>query len=714
MSSGPPVARRTLHRRELHGEVVEDPYHWLRDPGYPDVTDPDILAHLEAENRWFDTWFEPHRACVDELFQELKAREPREDESVPHKRRGWLYRWRFECDAEYRLWERAPIDTPDAWRTILAEPELAHGHDYFRLGALAVSPDARLLAWSTDTDGSERYTLKLTDLETGAALPLEIADTLGSPVWSPDGSGFFYTVVNDRWRPWQVRRHVLGQDPSLDRVVYEEADEAFFVGVDDTQSERWVVISSGDHVTSELHILPADQPDATPQLISPRRARHEYDLDHRGDVFFIRTNRRHCNFDIVTAPVDDPREQNWQPFIEGSDDLYVTGHVCFADHVIVAAAVRGLDHIEVCRAPDADEAGVQAGRRTDSGDANVAVLAPGWSAHTIAFPEQACSVDFGTNPEFECTKLRLGYTSMVTPVTVYDYDLATRRLESLKVQEVPGGYDRDAFETHRIEVPARDGSRVPVSLVCRNGFPRDGSGPLYLYGYGAYGVAIAPSFSAARLSLLERGFAFAIAHVRGGDDLGYGWYEAGKLERRTNTFNDFVDVARHLIARGWTGMGRIAAVGGSAGGELVAAVANQAPALWGAVVAHVPFVDVLNTMCDTSLPLTPIEWPEWGNPLEDPAAFRLIRSYAPYEQLRAQAYPPMLVTAGLNDPRVTYWEAAKYVARLRNVATGSAQVILKTNMGAGHGGRSGRYDSLLEVAEEYAFLIATLGGGGQV
>ncbi len=682
VSKQPPVADKRPHRFTHHGITVEDPYHWLKDPGYPEVTDADVLDYLNAENAYFEDYLGPHAALVDELFQEIKARQPEEDESVPYRKGGYWYRWAYLAGAQYRTWQRATTSDPENWNVMLDETALAAAHDYFNLGGLAVSPDGQYLAWSADTNGSERFTLKIRDLTTGKDLAEAIEQTIGSPVWSQDNQHLFYTVVNEQWRPYRVHRHRLGEASDDDAIVYEEADDAFFVDVDTTQSEAFILISSGDHVTSEVRYLPAGTPTAEPQLIAARRAGHEYYVDHREARFFIRTNRRHKNFDIVSVNDGAPAEAGWQPEIAGDRERYLVGHLCFKDTLIVALKIDGLEQILIRN------------------------LASANAEHFIEFPETAYDIHFGANAEYETDTLRLAYSSMVTPTTVYDYQIADRVLETRKVQQIPTGYDAASYATVRLQAPARDGATVPVSLVYKHG--REPRGALYLYAYGAYGHAIAPSFSASRLSLLDRGFAFAIAHVRGGDDLGYHWYEDGKLDKRTNTFNDFVDVARFLIEENWTEAGRIAIGGGSAGGELMGAVVNQAPQLWGAVAAHVPFVDVLNTMCDTSLPLTPMEWPEWGNPLEDKAAFELIRSYSPYDQLQPGAYPPMLVTAGLNDPRVTYWEPAKYVAKLRTLKTDDNPLLLKTNMGAGHAGESGRFDSLKEVAEEYAFCLLNI------
>ena len=686
----PPKADMRPHAYTHHGITVEDPFHWLKDDSYPKVDDVDVLAYLEAENRYFEAAMAPHATSVDTLFEEIKARQQPDEASVPVREGAWFYQWRYPRDGQYRIWSRWPADAPDARlaptgeaRTILDEPALAKGLEYFRLGALAVSNNGQLMAYSTDTKGSERFRLVVKDLRSGELLEDAIEDTIGGPVWAADDSAFLYTVVDGNWRPYQVQRHRLGEPAAEDALVYEESDPGFFVGISASASKQHVIIHAADHVTSEAYLIPANDLDAKPRLVAPRRAGHEYSVDHQGDRFIMRTNDRHKNTRLAVAAGDDLSEQAWTSLLEGSDALYIRGFQPFADFIAVQERVDGLDQIRL-------------------------IDGAGDSAH-IDFPEAAYAVSLGNNPEFETRSLRLNYTSMVTPDTVYDYHLDRSDLEARKVRQIPSGYDPSLYVTERLNAPARDGARVPVSIVRRKDVPTDGSAPLYLYAYGAYGHAIPPSFSTSRLSLLDRGFIAAIAHIRGGDDLGYHWYEAGKLTRRTNTFNDFVDVARHLIGTGHAQAGRIAIAGGSAGGKLMGAVVNQAPELWGAVAAHVPFVDVLNTMLDDSLPLTPIEWPEWGNPIEDAEAFRLIRSYSPYDQLKAGAYPPMLVTAGLNDPRVTYWEPAKYVAKLRTLKTDDNLLLLKTNMGAGHGGKSGRFDSLREVAEEYAFFLAAMG-----
>ena len=678
-----PRAAQRPWSAEWHGITLEDPWHWLRDPAYPELKDPNVVDYLEAENAYFDATMAPLSATVEDLFQEIRGRQKEDDTGVPWREGAYLYSWRFEAGSEYRVWLRRPV-AGGAEVAILDENALAAGHAYFPLGGMAVDASGRLLVYATDTDGSERFTLEVYDLEQETPLAVRIPNTLGSAVWAADGKSFAYLVLNENWRPFEVRLHRLGTDPETDLVLYTEADESFFVGVGETQDQAYLVISAGDHVTSEVRVVPAADPLAPLELVSARQSGHEYDVDHAHGRFWIRTNDRHQNFRLVSAPAATPQPAHWQEEIPPSDHDYLLDHTCFRDYMAVTERRDGIDAIRI-RAWDGDE-------------------------HFVTFPEAAYDVGLGANAEFDAPELRLGYSSMVTPDTVFDYVVAERRLVTRKVREVPSGYDASAYVTERLLLPGRDGVQIPATLVRRRDFPLDGMGRLYLSGYGAYGVAVEPAFSAARISLLDRGYACAIAHIRGGDDLGYAWYEAGKRDARWNTFNDFVDVARGLVEAGYAAPGRIAISGGSAGGELMGVVMNTAPELWGAVVAHVPFVDVLQTMLDANLPLTPIEWPEWGNPIEDPAAFELIQSYSPYDNVTARAYPPLLATAGINDPRVTYWEPAKWVAKLRELRTDDNVMLLKTNMSAGHGGVSGRWESLRELAEEYAFVLATCGG----
>jgi oligopeptidase B len=674
--AAPPVAARKPSTVTHHGITVADDYAWLRDPGYPEVTDKAVLEHLAAENAWFEARMAPHQGTIDALFKEMRARIKEADRSVPQKDGDWLYWIEFEEGAEYKKWWRKPVaGGPD--ELILDEPALAEGKEYFRLGAISTSKDGRLLAYSVDDNGSERFTARIKDLATGEHLPDEIPGTLSALVWVAGDTGLIYSLANEQWRTDNARLHWLGKPLADDVELYHEDDEGFRVSASLSANEDWVIVSAGDHETSEIRLLPTADPLAAPILVRAREKGLEYDVDEREGTLFIHANDTHENFRLATAPLANPGE--WTTLIEGSDAFYLTGFELFRDFYIVEGRLAGLDRLEIRYYDDA------------------ARIEP------IEFPEASYSASTGNNPEYAQTVLRLSYESMVSPASTYDFHVAERRLELLKVQQIPSGYDRSLYATERLEIPARDGTPIPVCVMYRK--DRGAAAPLHLYGYGAYGIAIDPGFSTTRLSLVDRGFAYAIAHIRGGDDLGRAWYKAGKLERRTNTFTDFVDVANGLIAHGLTERGRISISGGSAGGELMGAVINSDPELWGAVVAHVPFVDVLATMLDASLPLTPGEWPEWGNPIEDQAAFELIQSYSPYDNVRAQAYPPLLVTAGLNDPRVTYWEPAKWVARLRELKTDGNELLLKTNMGAGHGGKSGRFESLKETAEEFAFIL---------
>jgi oligopeptidase B len=678
----PPLAERRQHAFTIHGETIQDPYAWLKDPGYPDVTDPDILGYLEAENGYFDSVMAPLKPLTDRLYEEMKGRIKENDASVPQKDGDWLYWTAFETGGQYRKWWRKPV-SGGADELILDEPALAEGKEYFRLGALSVSNDGSLLAYAIDDNGSERFEVRVKNLITGEHLPDVIPGMLSEIVWAADDSGFLYGLANEQWRTDNARFHRLGTPITDDIEIFRETDPGYRVSVSETSSRQWIILATGDHVTSEVYLLPAGDPLATPLLVAARKPGREYDVDEHDGTLFIHTNDIHPNFRLVTASIDAPGD--WVERIGPSEDFYMTGVECYRDFFVVEGREDGLDQIEI-HAYDA-----------------------GTAPHRIVWPEASYVAGLGDNPEYDMTVLRIGYESMVTPGTVYDYDVRTGAMTVLKVQEIPSGYDAARYATERLKITARDGTSVPVSIVYPKGFRKDGSQPLYLYAYGAYGYAVPPGFSTGRMSLLDRGFAYAIAHIRGGDDLGQQWYLDGKLEKRTNTFNDFVDVAKGLVALGYTSPGRIAIAGRSAGGELMGAVVNSDPDLWGAVIADVPFVDVLNTMLDDSLPLTPGEWPEWGNPIEDKAAFDLIRSYSPYDQVTPQAYPPLFISGGLNDPRVTYWEPAKWAAKLRATKTDDNVLLLKTNMGAGHGGKSGRFESLREAAEEHAFVLWQLG-----
>ena len=679
--TSPPTAEKRDHSYSHHGITISDPYHWLRDQSYPTIDDEDVLDHLKAENAWFEARMKPQQPLVDELFAEMKARIKEDDSTVPQRRGDYLYWSEFEEGAEYRKYYRKPVAGGDDV-LILDENALAEGVEYFRLGAFSVSQNGRYLAYSADTNGSERFTARIKDLETGELLPDEIPGTLSDLVWVKNDTALVYGTADDNWRVHDATMHVLGTPVSEDVELYRETmDEGFRVGTGLSAQEDWLIISTGDNETSEVRLVPASDPTAEQVLVKPRQKGVEYDVDVRDGMVWVHTNDDHVNFRLATAKLETPGD--WTTLISGSDEFYLTGFELFKDFYVTEGRLRGLDQIQLRSYKDAN------------------LVKP------IAFAEASFSAGLSNNPEYDQDTLRLAYESMVTPDSVYDYHVATGELELLKQQEIPSGYDPALYTTERVEIAARDGTMVPVSIIMRKDRPK--TGPLHLYAYGAYGYAVPPGFSTSRLSLVDRGYAYAIAHIRGGDDLGRKWYLQGKLNERTNTFNDFVDVAKGLVAKGYTEKGRISISGGSAGGELMGAVVNTDPELWGAVVAHVPFVDVLSTMLDGELPLTPGEWPEWGNPILSKQAFAYILSYSPYDQVTAQDYPPMLVTAGLNDPRVTYWEPAKWVAKLREVKTGDSELLLKTNMGAGHGGKSGRFQSIYETAEEVAFILWQMG-----
>jgi len=673
----PPRAEQRPYSYERHGVTIEDPWHWLRDANYPEVGDPDVLAYLHAENDYFEAWKKQHQQLLDQLFEEMKGRIKEDESSVPLRDGDFLYWWAFTPGAQYRTWYRKPA-RGGGDQTIFDEPIEAEGKDYFRLGALEVSPDGRLLATLADYDGSERFELRIRDLATGKDIETVTKVGIGQPVWSSDSKGIVFTEVNENWRSYRARYHRLGRPADEAITLYEEMEElGFSVGVGHSQDRSTIFVSTGDNATTEVRFVGADDPSAALTLISRRKPGREYHVDAAHGKFWIHTNDDHVNFRLAVADPANP--EKWETVIPGSDRVYLTHVTSYRDHLAISSRVDGLDQLIL---------------RTYAG-----------AETRIPFAEASYSAFFIGNPEFAPAAYRVGYSSMVTPTTVYDYHPATDSLEVLKVQEVPSGYDASQYVTERLMIEARDGVKVPVSVVMRKGFEKSGEGKLFLYAYGAYGHAIPPTFNTNRISLLDRGWACAIAHIRGGDDLGYRWFLDGKLEKRANTFNDFVDVAKGLAAAKFTRAGRIAINGGSAGGELMGAVVNSNPELWGAVVADVPFVDVLNTMLDDTLPLTPGEWPEWGNPITDEQAFHTIRGYSPYDNVQAQAYPPILITGGLTDPRVTYWEPAKWAAKLRATKTDDNLLLLKINMGAGHGGKSGRWERLHEVAETYGFIL---------
>jgi oligopeptidase B len=676
---------------------VIDEYAWLADK-----EDPRTVAFLEAENAYTETMTAGQEALRGEIFDEIKARTQETDLSVPVRKGGWWYYSRTVEGQQYSLHCRRavrPEDTRpprtedggplDGEEVLLDGNALAGDGQFFSLGVFDVSPDGRLLAYSTDFAGSERFTMRVKDLVSGETAPDEIPDTFYGGAWSADGSALFYVTVDEAWRPYRVWRHVIGTPAGDDVVVFEEPDERFWIGVGLTRSERFLVISASSQLTSEAWLLDASYPGGEFTVVAPRRQGIEYGVEHQvtadgTDRLLILHNDHAENFELAEAPLADPSA--WTPLLSHSAGTRLIAVDAFADHLVVYLRQDGLTGLRVLRADG--------------------------STHEIAFPEPVYQVTPDANPEYDAQTYRLGYVSLVTPDSVYDCDTGTGELTLLRrrpVLPLPGGaeYDPSDYEQHRLWAMAQDGTRIPISLVCRKGTPRDGSAPFLLYGYGSYEIAADPSFSIARLSLLDRGFGYAIAHVRGGGEMGRRWYDDGKMLSKINTFTDFVASARHLVSEDWTSPQRLVARGRSAGGLLVGAAVNIAPEAYGAVVAQVPFVDALTSVLDPSLPLTVTEWEEWGDPLHDPEVYRYMKSYSPYENIAAGVtYPPILALTSLNDTRVRYAEPAKWIARLQAEAAGGP-FLLKTEMVAGHGGRSGRYDAWHEEAMVLAWIVTT-------
>ena len=688
----PPRAPRKPVTAVHHGVEIVDDYAWLRAPNWqevmrdPSVLDPEIRAYLEAENAYTAHMLADTRALQEKLFAEMKGRIKEDDSSVPSPDGPWEYGTRYLTGAQYPRFTRRPRGGTDDSETVLLDGNLeAEGKPYWQLGGAAHSPNHCTLAYAVDDKGSEFYMLRFRDLATGKDLADVIPDTAGGCIWAEDSRTLFYVRLDENHRPLHVYRHVLGTPVEDDVLIYEEADKGFYVGLGETQSGRYILVDAHDHQTSEVRFIDARDPTGPMQLVSPRRFGHEYAVDHHGDDLIILTNSGDAeDFRIVTAPIATPQEAYWRELLPHKPGRLILDFTAFKDHLSRLERENGLPRIVIRRFADGAE-------------------------HAIAFDEEAYSLGMSSGYEYDTTALRFSYSSMTTPAQVFDYDMETRVRILRKTQEVPSGHNAADYVTRRIEAPAADGEMVPISVLYHKSTPLDGSAPLFLYGYGSYGITIPASFSTTRLSLVDRGFIFAIAHVRGGKDKGYRWYTGGKARTKMNTFTDFVAAGEHLVKIGWTKRGRIVANGGSAGGMLMGVVANLAPDLFLGIIADVPFVDVLNTMLDDTLPLTPPEWPEWGDPIRSEEAFRLIRSYSPYDNVERKAYPHIFAYGGLTDPRVTYWEPAKWIARLRERNTSSKLLLLKTNMEAGHGGASGRFESLKEVALDYAFAIKIAG-----
>ncbi len=687
-----PRAKQIPHTFSAHGTELTDPYFWLRQK-----ENPEVLHILEQENQYLEAVLAEQKQIRHELFEELKSRIKEDDSEVPVRLDGWYYYGRFESGHQYKIHCRKPGSLQAPEQIILNENELAAGQKYFKLGVSEVSPDHKWLAYSVDNDGSEKFTIRFKNLETGALLPETIPGTATSLEWAEDNRTVFYTLLDHHERPDRLMRHRLGSSSAEDVLIFKQDDPQLFVYCAKSKSRRFIFLQLYGKTTSEYQFLDARNPESQFQAIEPQRKGVLYSVTHHEDSFYILTNDEVVNFRIVAAPIQSPGRANWKEIRRGGPDLFIEGIEEFRKHLVVFERAKGLQQARVIETSTFED-------------------------HTVGFSEPTYSLQPMWNPEYETATLRFTYTSMVTPATVLDYDMQTRNREVKKVREVPGGYDPSLYSSELIYAPVAPETlelnrataanhaslginpMIPISLVYRKGFERDGSRPLYLYGYGSYGHSIPASFSSNRLSLLDRGFVFAIAHVRGGAELGRGWYDDGKFLKKKNTFYDFVSCAEHLIREKYTSKQNIFISGGSAGGMLVGAVLNMRPDLFRGAAAHVPFVDVVNTMLDATLPLTVIEYEEWGDP-NVKVFFDCMKSYSPYDNIEKKAYPHLLVTAGLNDPRVTYWEPLKWVQRLRDLKTDDNLLLLHTHMGAGHGGASGRYDSLKDVALEYTFVL---------
>ncbi|KQZ94177.1 peptidase S9 [Mesorhizobium sp. Root157] len=673
-----------------HGFSRTDEFTWLRAENWqevfrdPTLLDAGIRTHLEAENAYQAKLMADTADLQKTLFGEMKGRIKEDDSSVPMKDGPYAYGSSFKLGGEQPRYFRQPREGGEEQILLDGDAE-AEGQAYFRLGGIDHSSDHKRLLWAFDDRGSEFFSLRVRDLASGTDLPDQIGDTGGSGVWNSTNDGFFYTRLDANHRPSKVLFHRLGDDPGNDRLIYEENDPGFFMDVAGTRSNEWILIGINDHETSEYRMFSAADPLAEPKLVSPREAGLQYDLEEGGAVFFILTNEGGAkDFKIMTALAENPVRANWKELVPHQPGRLILSILGFKNYLVRLERLDGLPRIVVRDRTTGEE-------------------------HTISFDEEAFSLGLSGSYEYDTEIMRFSYSSMTTPAQVFDYNMRTRQRELLKTQEVPSGHDASHYITRRLLAQATDGETVPVSLLYHRDTALDGSAPCLLYGYGSYGITIPAAFNTNCLSLVDRGFVYAIAHVRGGKDKGYAWYDQGKRAQKANTFTDFIAVARHLVAEGYTSHDRIVAQGGSAGGMLMGAIANMAPDAFGGIIAEVPFVDVLTTMLDATLPLTPPEWPEWGNPIASVDDYRTIAAYSPYDNVGALDYPPILAVAGLTDPRVTYWEPAKWVARLRERKSGDNPVLFKINMESGHAGASGRFSRLEEIAFSYAFALKVTG-----
>ena len=675
-----PVAAKHPHVMEIHGDTRTDNYYWLRDD---ERSDDAVLSYLKAENAYTEACMRGEEALRQQLFSEMVERIPQEDESVPYQRNGYRYQSRYKPEQEYALYVRQKVDTGEnaEWDLLVDSNERAQGHDFYALGGLEVSPDNQLMAIAEDFLSRRQYDIRIKRLGDQSWYDEVLENTAGHFEWTNDSASLYYVRKHPQTLlPYQVYRHRLGTSVADDQLIYEETDDTFYVGLEKTISNKYILIHISSTTTSEILMLDADDTDATPQTFLTRRRDHEYSLDHYRDTFYIRSNKEGKNFGLYQSASAD--EKAWQPIICARDDVMLEGFSLFKDWLVVEEREQGLTHLRQIHWQSGEE-------------------------KHIRFDDPTYMTWLSFNPEPDTALLRYGYSSMTTPSSVFQIDLDSGERTLLKQQEVKN-FDSGAYRSERLWVSAHDGVQVPVSIVYRQDMFKAGQNPVLVYGYGSYGSSMDPAFSISRLSLLDRGFVFALAHIRGGADLGQQWYEDGKLLHKQNTFSDFISVTQHLVDEQYANPKQVYAMGGSAGGLLMGAVVNQAPQLYNGIVAQVPFVDVVTTMLDESIPLTTGEYDEWGNP-NDAEYYHYIKQYSPYDQVKAQDYPHMLVTTGLHDSQVQYWEPAKWVAKLRDMKTDNNQLLLYTDMDAGHGGKSGRFKAYEDIALEYAFILALAG-----
>lgn len=677
-TSTPPVAQQIPKTFTDYGIVRDDPYYWLREKN-----NPEVISHLKAENKYTDHVMSDTEDLQEQLYLEMRARIKEDDTSAPVKIDNYFYYTRTEKDKEYPIYCRKEGSLDGEEEVLLDQNKLAKKMEHCDLGVFEVSPDHNLLAYSMDTDGSERHTIFVKDLQTGKLFSDRITNTYYALEWKNDSSSFVYTTLNETMRPHRAVLHTLGDEMKKDIELYREEDERFFVTLSKSKSKKFIFLEMESKVTTEVHFLDANSADSNFILVNAREQNHEYFVEHHKDSFYIRSNNEALNFKLMKAPITNPKKETWEEVIETREEVFLAGFEVFEQYLCIYELIDGVTNIRI--------------RDLESGD-----------EHSVAFDEEVYAAGSGGNPNFDSSTLRFVYSSFVTPQSVYDYEMDSREQTLVKQKDVLGGYDASQYVVKREYAEASDGEKIPISIAHKKGVDLNGTAPCWLQGYGSYGTVQSTGFNLNRISILDRGFVFAIAHIRGGGEKGRRWYENGKYLCKKNTFTDFITVAEFLVEKKYTSSSKLTACGRSAGGMLMGAVANEKPDLFKAIVADVPFVDVINTMSDPSIPLTVIEYEEWGNP-NDQKYFEYIFSYSPYDNVKAQEYPHILVTAGLNDPRVHYWEPAKWVAKLRTLKTDENMLLLKTEMEQGHSGASGRFKFLREVAFEYAFALKALG-----